>query len=480
MALGDKIFRGFAWSAIDRIAIQAIQFIIGIILARILSPREYGILAILIVFIVLSQVFIDSGFTKALVQRKNRTNLDISTVFVFNIAVAIVCYIILWAVAPLIASFYEIEELNILLRVLALTLVINALYAVPYTLFTIELDFRSLTRVNILSVFIGGLIAIYLAATGWGVWALVYQAITRSCITLILILIISKWRPSFRFSNSSFQRLFAFGSKLLVSSLLANLLSNINSLLIGKYISAKDLGFYSRGVQFSDAVYAIFNAAITNVLLPGLAPVQDQKEVLVNHTRIIMRSSALIIVPVFLGLSILAEPIILVLLTEKWSMAIPIMQIFCVARLLTVLAGINVNLLYVIGRSDLVLNQQYIAIAARLILLIIALPFGIIYVAYAELLATMIHFFIYTFHPGRIMNYGAREQIKDISKIVLSGIIMLLPVYGLFLIIDDTILRIVIAPLIAAPTYLGSIYLFKVKEAGLLIEKSKGFIKRDK
>lgn len=476
MALGDKLFKGMAWSAVDRLSVQVIQFIIGIVLARILTPEEYGIIAILYVFIGLSQVFIDSGFTQALIQKKDRTENDISTVFLFNIAISLICYLILWLVSPYISAFYEIEELTLLIRVLAITLIINAFYSVPATLFTIELDFRSLTKINFISLLLSGLFAIYLAWKGYGVWALVYQGIARSVLSTGIVWFMVKWRPNWVFAKESFNVLFSFGSKLLVSSLLGSFFSHLNSLLIGKYISAKDLGFFTRGIQFSDALFGFFSVILNNVLLPGLAPIQDQKDVLIKHTKTIIRSASFITIPMFLLLMVLSEPLILILLTEKWLLAVPIMQIFCLARLITIISGVSVNLLYVIGRTDLVLKQQYFKIGIRVVLLIIGLQFGIIYVALAELVSTMIHFSIDTYYPGKIMKYGAFDQLKDISKIILAGVVMAVAVYFLNTSIESELLQIIIAPILAIPLYLAIIKIFKVEEANLIYAKSKEFL----
>lgn len=476
MSVGNDIFKGMVWSAVERISVQAVQFVLGIVLARLLTPTEYGTIGLLMVFIVLSQVFIDSGFSKALIQKKDRNEDDKSTVFLFNIGIAIVSYIILWFSAPFIADFYKIETLTLLLRVLALSLVINALFSVPGTMIVIAMNFKLFTKINLTTTIISGLIAVGLAYLGYGVWALVFQVLLKGGITAILIWFVLKWKPNFVFSISSFRKLFSFGSKLLLSSLMASFSSQINSLLIGKYIGAKDLGFYSRGIQFSDIVYGIFTSALSNVLLPGLSPLQDNKEVLVSHTRTIIKTSAVIVIPVFFTLAVLAEPIILVLLTDKWIAAAPIMQAFCIGRLISIISEISINILYVVGKTGLVLKQQYYNIAIRIVLLLFALQFGIIYIAMAEVLSTTIHFFINTYYPGKIMNYGALKQLKDIFPIMMSGVLMAVLIIASTYFVENDILKLCIAPLVAIPSFLGMMYLLKVKEYQLILEKVKGLI----
>ncbi|GGW40903.1 lipopolysaccharide biosynthesis protein [Arenibacter certesii] len=464
MSLGSQMFKGMAWSAIERLSVQAVQFVIGIILARILTPKEYGIIGILLVFIVISNVFIDSGFTKALIQKQKRTEADISTVFWFNILISIICYLLLWISAPFIAEFYDLTDLTLLLRVISFSLIINALFTIPITLLTIDLDFKAISKINLIATIISGIIAVYFAYTGFGVWALVIQIMARSTFTAVLTWFLIKWRPLFVFSKLSIKELFSYGSKLLASSLLNTTVNNFYALFIAKLISTKDLGFYTRGTQFSDMVFGILSAVLDSVLLPGLSTIQDQRELLIKYTRTIIKSTALFTIPIFLFLAILAEPLIKVLLTEKWLPAVPIMQIFCVARLVTVISGININLLYVIGRTDLALRQNYFKIVIRVVAFIIALKYGIYYIALAELISTFIHFFINSYYPGKIMNYGALNQIKDISKIIFISILIVLISFVLMQVIDNEILQLCIIPIIMIFLYISLIRWFKIPE----------------
>lgn len=471
MNTGNKIFKGIVWSAIERISIQGVQFILGVVLARLLTPTEYGTIGLLLVFIALSNVFIDSGFTKALIQKTDRTENDKSTVFIFNIGISVFCYLILWFLAPFIAEFYNLIELITLLRILALSLIINALFAVPSTMLIIRLDFKLFTKINLTTTLISGITAIFLAYMGLGVWALVFQTILKSLLTAIIMWLAIKWRPNFIFSKSSFSSLFSYGSKLLISNLLGAFSSQINALLIGKYIGAKELGVYTRGIQFSDIIYGIFSASISNVLLPGLAPFQHEKEILVSHTRKIIKTAAVVVIPIFMMLSIFSEPLIRVLITDKWIAAAPIMAIFCIARLISTMSGININVLYVIGRTDLVLKQQYLNIAVRVILLLFALQFGIYYIALAELTSTTIHFFINSYYPGKIMGYGSFKQIKDMSIIIFAGGIMTLGTYYFIEILNNDYLKIGLGFIVASFIYFLLIYLLKVDELKLIINK---------
>lgn len=475
MSQVNKIFKGFAWSAMDRLSIQVVQFVIGIILTRILTPEEYGTVGILIVFITISNVFIDSGFTQALIQKQDRTQKDISTVFLFNIAISLICYIILWLISPIIQKFYNIEELSTLLKVLSLSLIINALVTIPITLLTINLDFKTLAKANFSSSIISGIIAIILAYNNYGIWALVSQTLLKSTIMGIAIWLYTKWKPLWVFSRSSFKKMFSYGSNILIGSLLNTTVNNLSSLFIGKVISPKDLGYYTRGTQFSDFTFGLINGIIGRVLLPGLAGIQDDRELLISKTRTIIKTTALIVVPVFFFLTIMARPLIVYLLTEKWLIAVPIMQFFCLARLITILSGINVNLLYVIGKTNLALRQQFVKIIVRVALILVFINYGIVYVAMAELLSTIIHFFINTYYPGKIMNYGALKQIKDNSAIFFCGLLMSAAVYFSTIYIENNLYKLIVGSGIALSSYYSFVKILKIPEFRFLINQVKTF-----
>ncbi|MEO9513932.1 MAG: lipopolysaccharide biosynthesis protein [Flavobacteriaceae bacterium] len=478
MGQGDKMFASAIWSGFERIAGQSVQFIIGLILARLLTPEEYGIVGLIVVFIAISEVFVDSGFASALIQKKDRNERDISTVFFFNLLLSLFFYLILWLVSPLIANFYEIPLLSPLLRVMAVTIVLNALFTVPSTLFSIELDFKTTAKVNLFSIVISGVIAIILAFYEYGVWAIVWQGVIRSIVVVIGIWICTKWRPVFVFSKKSFKHMFNYGSKLLASSLMATFFSKLNDILIGKYIGAKELGLYSRGIQFTDFVFGIFSSIVNRIFLPSLAPIQDNLTALVHQTRKILKITGIVVIPIFLCLFILAKPIILILLTEKWIMAVPIMKIFCFARLISIFSSINVNLLYVVGRTDLVLKQEYFKISVRVVLILAALKFGIFYIALAELTATCIHFFINSYHPGKIMSFGAIKQLKALGKVFVSGILMLLPMIAMEIFLENNYLKVGLSIATGLPIYLICMRFFGITEFDEIILRIKQFVSK--
>ncbi|MET1260758.1 lipopolysaccharide biosynthesis protein [Flagellimonas sp. DF-77] len=468
MSLGKKMLNGAIWSGMERIIGQTIQFVIGIVLARILSPEEYGTISLILIFIVLSQVFVDSGFTKALIQKKDRNPDDVSTVFFFNLMIAVACYGLLYLAAPFVAGFFEIEILRDLLRVMALSLILDSFFTVPSTLFAIELNFKTPAMVYLTSVTIAGSIAIALAYDGFGVWALVWQTLIRSCCMVIGIWFFIKWKPKLVFSMRSLKHMFSYGSKLLVTSLLGVFFSKFNEFLIGKYINARELGLFTRGVQFTGFVSGTFNSMINRVFLPSLAPYQDDLKLLTMQTKKVIKLSVLVSTPIFILLFATAESLVTVLLTEKWIRVVPIMQLFCFSRLITVVSNINVNLLYVLGKTNLVLRQEYLKISIRVVLILSALKYGIVFIAIAELVTTVFHFFINSYYPGKLMQFGSIKQLKAIAKTLFAGVVMLAVVLPIGMYVQNDYMQLGVTVVAGLATYYLLLRLLKVKELDIL------------
>ncbi|KPM30354.1 Polysaccharide biosynthesis protein [Croceitalea dokdonensis DOKDO 023] len=478
VTFGKTVLSGFIWSGIERLSVQLVAFVLGIILARLLTPNEYGTIGLLIVFISFSQIFIDSGFSKALIQKQNPTALDISSVFVFNLLISSVCYLVLFFTAPLVADFYNIPNLTLLFRVLAVSLFFYALMAIPQTLFSLQMDFKTIAKLNILATALSGILAIYLAYQNYGEWALVWQTLCKTGLLAILFLIASNWTPQLKFSKQAFKSLFGFGSRLLVSSLLGSLVSNLAAVFIGKVINPAALGIYTRGTQFADMAYGTINTVYDSVLLPSLAKYKENLTFLVTQTSKIIKASSVLVFPFFCALAVGAKPLILILLTEKWAAAAPIMSIICVSRSITIMSGISINLLYTVGRSDLVLKQQYGKLAIRLILLVTALPFGIFYIAIADLVATIIHFFINTHYPGKIMKYGAFKQLKDMRATLVLTIATSLLVYLLMLFTNNSFLKLLILGISFPVFMISASYFLKLEGFTFIIANAKSFYEK--
>ena len=456
----SKKILSYYWNTLEKFGSQIVRFILGVILARILSPRDYGLLGLLVVFTAIAQIFVDSGFSKALMQRNDKNPDDVNTTFTFNLFISITLYLILFFCAPLIANFYNEPILIDLLRVLALTLVINSLFVIPNTLLSIDLNFKKIASINFFSIVVSGFAAIGFAIAGFGVWALVFQYLIKSILTASFFWLAKVWKPSLYFSKISFKRLFKFGYNLTLSSLLNEIVEKFSWLFIAKSFSPADLGYYNRGIQFPDTAIGTLGSVLDSVLLPNLAK-NDNFENLNNEVQQITKFLVLLTMPVTILLAVLAEPIILVLLTEKWIAAVPILQIFCFCRFVTNLSTISINVLYSINKANLVLRQQYFKMGIRVGLILIALNYGIVYVALAELTSVIIHFVIGAYYPGKFLGFGAIKQLKIIVPYLFIGLIEWLIFIPILEYLDSEILKILIISVVGIALYIALIFLFK-------------------
>ena len=420
--LKKETVKGVAWSGIDKIANGGILFIANIILARLLTPKDFGLLAIIAIFIQISQTFIDSGFTNALIQKKDRSQTDYSTVFFFNLAISIGFYVVLFFCAPFIASFFENEKLTSLTRVVGLNLIIGALVSVHRTRLTIQLRFKIQAVISLISSIASAVVAIWMAYHGYGVWALV--AWTRVNITLqvALIFIIIKWRPSFLFSKTAFKSLFSYSSKLLGASLIHLLYRNIYPIIIGKKFSPVELGYFNRADTF--AMYAPYtiSSVISRVAFPIFSRIQDDDARLRNAYSKYIIFSSLIIFPIMTGLILLAKPLTLQILTEKWLPMVPMLQILCIDWMTDHLCQINLNILYVKGRSDLALRLEIKKKTIAILIFFISLYWGIIGVCWGRVVYGFIAVYFNSYYTKRLIGISLIQQLKDIIIPLLQAI----------------------------------------------------------
>jgi len=462
--LKDKAIAGMLWNATEKFSIQISVFIIGVILARILTPADFGIIGMLSVFIMLSQVFVDSGLGSGLIQKQNRKNIDFSTVFVFNLIVSVVIYFILYFVAPAIADFYDMPQLTILTRVLSLNIVIISFAIIQRSKLTIKLDFKSLAKANVISTVIGGVVAIYLAYNGFGVWALVVQNLTKALITVILLWILSDWRISIKFSSQSFNVLFNYGYKLLISKLYATGLDESVKLIIAKSYSTSDLGFFTRAKQFPNLVSDTIANILQQVTFPILSTLQDDSERLISVYRRIIKITGFFIFPAMTLLALLADPIIRLLLTDKWAPAIEYLQWLSFSRIFYPMSLLNMNILKVVGRSDLFLKVDLLKAPVFIIILLITVPLGIKAMVIGYVINSWISYIINSYMPGRLFNYGLYKQLKDIYTFVLITAIMAIAVYFVKGFFDNLFLKLIIGGITGVISYLFLAYLFKINE----------------
>lgn len=427
-SIRTQLLNGIVWSTFEKVSVKGTSFVIGIILARLLSPEDYGLLGMLGVFIAVSNVFIESGLAKALIQKKNCTDTDYSTVFFVNIIISLVLYAILFFASPFIASFYREPSLSIITKVLALNFIIGSFNIVQRAKLMIAFDFRSLAQINLLGTIMGGVVGIAMAYLEWGVWSLIAQVLTSTLVMSLFFPFYSNWKPLFVFSMNSLKRLFGFGSKLLASGVITVVYNNISTICIGKFYQSTQLGFYTRATQFSEMIAWTINDILGTVTFPALCQLQDEREKMLTLYRKSLFYTAVVIFPVMILLSLLAKPLILLLLTEKWLPCVFLLQILCLARMFTPLSAINMNILNAVGRSDLFIKLDVIKMSYSIVALIITIPMGMKAIVIGNLLVTFIGFFVNAYFPGRMFGYGAMQQIIDFRHIIYSVMLMLIVV----------------------------------------------------
>ena len=454
--LKQEAAKGFLWSAVERFSVQGLQFFIGLVLARLLLPSDYGLVGMLAIFLAISQTFVDSGFSSALIQKKDRTEIDYSTAFFFNIGVGLFFYLILFFTAPLIAKFYNTPELTSLTKVIGLNVFITSLAVVQRAKLTIKLDFKTQAKASLTSVFIGGCVGIAMAYKGYGVWALVVQSLLRNGLNTIFLWFLSKWMPKAVFSKDSFKELFSFGSKLLGAGLLDTIYRNIYLIIIGKIFSARELGFYTRAQQFQKMPSQNITGIISRVAFPVLSSIQDDDEKLIKAYSSFIRLSAFVVFPLMIGLAVVAEPLIRLILTEKWMPTVPLLQLLCIAGMLYPVHAINLNILNVKGRSDLFLKLEIIKKIFITIAILITFSFGVKAMVIGQIFTSFIAFFINTHYSSKMINYGAWKQIKDMMPIIFITLIMALGVWGVMLLGFSDVLKLLIGIVVGIIIYLVS------------------------
>lgn len=463
-SLKSKATKGMAWSAIGTFSSQAISFVIGIILARILMPSDYGLIGMLAIFFAISQLFVESGFSNALIQKINRTETDYSTIFYFNILVSLAFYFILFFIAPFIAQFYDVPELTLLTRILSLNILLGSLAIVQQARLKILLDFKTPALITMFSVAISGSVGVFMAYSGFGVWALVAQSLSSSTVTTLLLFYFNRWRPRFVFSISSLKQLFGFSSKLLASGLLATTVNNLYSILIGKYFSSKDLGFYTRGKQFPELLSVTISSILQGVTYPILASLQNERERMVSVYGRLMRITVFFVMPLLTMLALLAEPFIRLFLTEKWMPVVPLIQWLCFARMITPISSLNMNILNAVGRSDLFLKVDFSKLPIALLILFLTVPFGIKVVVIGNFITSFISFFINAYYPGKMFGFGAMRQIREMRTVIIATLLMSLCVFGTTHFIHSDMLQLIAGVLTGFSTFLLSAYLLKIEE----------------
>lgn len=473
-SLKQATTKGLFWSSVERFSNQGVQFVFSIILARLLSPSDYGIIAMVTIFFAVAQSFVDSGFSNALVRKTDRVEEDLSTCFYFNIGVGIIAYIVLFLIAPLVANFYNQPILSPIIRITGLGVILNSLCVVQQALFTIKIDFKSQAKITLSATVISGIVGIILAYQGYGIWALVWQGVVSSIVRMGLLWLMSKWRPRTGFSKSSFNYLFGYGSKLLASGLLDTIYNNIYPIVIGKFYTPAQLGNYSRALGWAQLPSANITSILQRVTFPVLSTIQDDTLRLQNSYRRLLKLSAFIVFPLMTGLAAIASPLIRVILTAKWDGCVLYLQILCFALMLYPIHAINLNLLQVKGRSDIFLRLEIIKKIIGVVILIITIPLGITAMCLGMVFSSIICLIVNTYYTSRFIDVGLLTQLKDLRIILINSLVMGGGIYILTSFIDIEGLKLVMGIVIGFLLYfIGSFYFSKaeLQEVISLIKK---------
>ncbi len=463
-SLKSSAIRGMSWSALDKFGTYASHLVINIVLARLLIPEDFGLVAMLSVFQAISQTFIDSGMGSGLIQKTDRTEVDFSTVFVFNFIVSVIAYILLYFVAPYIADFYHEPRLIPLMRALMLSIIFYALVAVQTIKLQIALDFKTITKINLTKIIIGGIAGITAAYNGCKAWSLVWQSLTNALVGVILFRTIVDWKPSVKFSKKSFKKLFGFGSKLLCAGIVAQIFNNLYNIFIGKFYSAKDLAYYSKAYSYTNVASGSITSILQQVTYPILASIKSNKERMLDVYRRLIRMTAYLVLPTMAIFAALAEPLVLFFLTEKWLPIVPYLRWLCLARVVTPVSALNLNILNANGRSDLFLKLDLSKLPLSIITMIITVPLGVDAVVIGGAVTSLLCFFVNAWLPGKLYGYGPISQLKDIFPMITITIITALSTYKLISFCPTPFLQLLIGSLFSILIYYILSYLVHIEE----------------
>jgi O-antigen/teichoic acid export membrane protein len=422
MNLKEKTLAGLFWTFSQQFSVQLINFAVQVILARILLPAEFGLIGMLTIFISIGNSLIDSGLTSSLIRTPDASQRDYSTVFFINLAGSFIIYAILFASAPLIARFYEQDSLSAIIRVYTISFLLRAFIGVQTTRLTKEMNFRAQMFMQIPSVIGGGITGILLAYWGYGVWSLVWMNLVQAFLFTVQHWIFTGWRPSFIFDWTCFKYHFKFGYKLTLSGLLNAIYQNLYNLIIGKYFSATQLGYYTRAQTMQMFPVQNLSTALNKVTYPMFATIQEDDKRLKNVYRRLMQQVVFWVTPIMIVLVIIAAPLFRMLLTEKWLPAVPYFQVLCASGVLFPLHFYNLNILNVKGRSDLFFKLEIIKKVFTTIGVFCVIPFGIYGLLYFQVLSSIFSFVVNSWYSGRLIDFSLQDQLRELLPIFLLAI----------------------------------------------------------
>lgn len=436
----SKAISGLLWRLAERCGAEGVAFVVSIVLARLLAPEDYGLIALVTVFITISQVFVDSGMGSALIQKKNADDLDFSSVFYFNIAACLALYALLFLLSPVIAAYYGKAELTAVIRVLGIMIVISAVKNVQQAYVSKHMLFKRFFFATLGGTLGAAMLGIAMAYAGFGVWALVAQQLFNTLIDTIILWVTVKWRPVRAFSFKRLKGLFSYGWKLLVSSLIDTVYNNLRQLIIGKVYSSSDLAYYNKGRSFPNMIVLNINSSINSVLLPAMSQSQDDIQRVKSMTRRSITVSSYMMWPLMIGLAVVAEPVIRILLTEKWIQSVPYLRVFCIIFAFQPIQTANLNAIKAMGRSGMFLKLEIVKKIIGVGILLIAMHYGVFAIALSLLVYNVMAQIINSFPNRKLLGYSYFEQLKDIFPYIALSCVMAALIYPIsFLQLGDLV-----------------------------------------
>lgn len=470
-----RIIKSFLWKLMERCSVQIISFVVTIILARLLTPEEYGIVALITIFIALADVIADGGFNSALIQKKDANNDDFSTVLIFSMCIATLLYGVLYVSAPFIADFYAQPELSKVVRILGLSVFLYSFNSIQRAFVSKYMLFNKLFYCSFGSVVLSGIIGIYMAYVGYGVWALVAQTITNQLFTIIIMWFTVNWRPTLVFSREKFYALFSFGWKIFCTNFIITLFIKVRALVIGKMFTPSTLAYYDKGNQFPSLISDNVCGSIQAVLFPAFSEIQDDRMRVKTMMRRAINTSCLFMYPLMIGLIVTAKPLVIVLLTDKWLDVVPFMQILCLSNIFRPITIPNGQAITALGYSNITLQLEVIRKVVDVIILCVSCYFGALAIAWGVVVFNFLCLFINLIPNSKLLNYKVHEQIVDVLPTFCIAAVMGISVYWFNLFEWHPFVKIVAIFFSGIVVYATLCYIFRIESFAYLINNIKSY-----
>lgn len=466
----NKIFSGLMWKFAERILAQGVSLIVSIVLARILLPEDYGTVSMVMVFITIANVFVSNGFSTALIQNKDCTDSDYSTMFYCSVVVSIVVYFIIFLLSPLVENFYGLTNLGLVLRVLAIKLPISAVNSIQHAYVSRNMLFKRFFWSTLIGTLVSGIVGIIMAIQGFGVWALVTQYLVNSIMDTVVLFFTTEWKPKLLFSLNAAKKLMNYGWRITIAELISTVYSQLRSLVIGKKYSSSDLAYYNKGDSFPALLANNINSSISTVLFPALANVQSNPYVIKKMTRQSIKVCAYTIFPLMCGLAAVANNFVSVVLTDKWLPCVPFLRMSCINYALMAIGTANLQALKGMGRSDIYLKMEVIKKTVGIILLLISMNFGVIAIAVGGVIVTIICELVNIYPNVECLSYGYKEQLFDLLPATFCSAVMWLVVWGVGELISDPLITLSVQIPIGFLVYLMCSVIFNRKTSAYMFD----------